>query len=311
MLVSICIPTYNNAAALKRCLDSIVLQDFMDYDIVISDDSDNNEVETLLKQYNFNQLAYYKNTVPLGSPDNWNNALLKAEGKYVKILHHDDYFATKDALSTFVLSLENNPSASFSFCYTHIHFKKDNGSFVHRQTNTQLNRLRSGPGFLFFRNVIGAPSAVFFRNDKTTLFDAAYKWLVDVDFYINCLKKNPQFVNIPEALVTVTDGEAGQITQSVANDKKLVITENISLFSKIYSEKLNTKKAYLFFQELFVRFDISSFELLNKEFIVPVNLQSFFKETFNDLKKNKLLKKIKKRLLTSRYNKLIFKIERF
>ena len=311
MLVSICIPTYNNAAALKRCLDSIVSQDFTNYEIVISDDSDNNEVEVLVKQYNFKKLVYYKNTIALGSPENWNNAMRKAEGSYIKILHHDDYFATKDALSKFVLSLENNADASFAFCYTRVHFKKDNSFFVHKQTSTQLKRLNAGPEFLFFRNVIGAPSAVFFRNDKATLFDANYKWLVDVDFYIRYLKKNPQFVHIPEALVIVTDGEAGQITQSVANDKKLVITENISLFQKIYSPTLNTKKSYLFFQELFVRFGIDSFEVLEKEFNVPESLRDFFKETFNDLKKNVLLKKIKKRLLTSRYNKLIFKIERF
>ena len=134
---------------------------------------------------------------------------------------------------------------------------------------------------------------------------------MDVEFYINYLNKHKNFVCIKEALVTIVDGEETQISQEVALNKEVVIKENLNLFSKIYSEKLNTKKSLLFFQELFVHFGIESFDELKNKFDIPKNINMFLINVFVDMPKNALLKKIKKRLLTSRYNKRIFKIERF
>lgn len=311
MLVSICIPCYNHPEILKRCLDSVVEQTFTDYELIISDDSDNNEVKDLLSTYQFKTLNYFKNVKSLGSPENWNNSLKHATGKYIKILHHDDYFTTKNSLEKFVNHMEKNSQASFCFSYTNIYFKKQDEYFLHKQTLTQLKRLREEPEFLFFRNVIGAPSVTFFKNDQQLVFNKDYKWLVDVEFYINYLKKHKSFTSIAEPLVTIVDGEQGQITQDVSRDKKLVITEHLHLFSVLYKEKLSTQKALLFFQELFVQFTIMSFEQLNTEFEIPDNLNEFLKDVFKDMPKNRILKALRKRLLTSRYNKRIFKIERF
>lgn len=45
--VSICIPCYNNAAEVKRLLDSIYCQDYTDFEVNISDDSTENATEDL------------------------------------------------------------------------------------------------------------------------------------------------------------------------------------------------------------------------------------------------------------------------
>jgi len=311
MLVSICIPCYNHPKILKRCLDSLTIQTFTDYEVIISDDSDNDEIKHLLTGYKFQSLRYLKNEKALGSPENWNNALRQATGKYVKILHHDDYFTGANSLGKFVDCMEKNPGAAFCFSYTNIYFKRQDEYFLYKQTPSQLNRLRVDPEFLFFRNVIGAPSVTFFRNEPALLFNKDYKWLVDVEFYIRYLKKLKTFVSIAEPLVTIVDGEEGQITQDVSKDKKMVISEHLSLFSLLYTERLNTEKALLYFQELFVQFGIVNYDQLNKEFETPHNLEVFLKKVFTDMQKNKILKAIKKRLLTSRYNKRIFQIERF
>lgn len=312
MLVSICIPTYNSPDTLKKCLDSILTQTFQDYELIISDDSTTGDVAILLTNYDFgDKLIYVNNEVPLGSPSNWNNALRLAKGKYIKMMHHDDYFSSPRSLEKFVNSLESNPSAHFSCSYTTIHFKQTGDYFLHKQSASQIVRVKHEPEFLFFRNVIGAPSATFFRNHKEFFFNVNYKWLVDVEFYIRYLHQYAHPVFIPESLVTVVDGEEGQITRTISNDRSVVIPENLNLFSSIYTQKLDRKKARLFFEELFLSFDITTYSILAKEFEIPSNLQLFIQSVFEDLPKNKLLKKLKKRLLTSRYNKTIFKIERF
>lgn len=310
-MVSICIPTYNNCNLFQRCLASVLEQDFTDYEVIVSDDSTTTEIEEYVTQLSLKNLKYHRNTPSLGSPLNWNKAMEMASGDYIKILHHDDYFSDKSALGKFVMALYNNPEVTFAFSQTLSKFKKQNSTFIHRQTSTQLRRLREQPEFLFFRNIIGAPSATIFKKDRKLVFDSHYKWLVDVAFYINYLKKHSNFVCISEPLVTVVDGETDQISQSIATDKRYVISENLRLFSEIYTEELNTKKARLFFEELFLQFHITTYSELSRDFQIPVSIEPFVQLVFVGMPKHRLLKKIKKRLLTSRYNKLIFKIERF
>jgi len=309
--VSVCIPAFNSLELFKRCLDSVTKQDLRDVEIIVSDDSTNNEIENYINDLKLPNLLYFHNSVPLGSPENWNNAVSKASGKYIKILHHDDYFTDNTGLRKFVSALENDSSVSFVFSQTKIHYKSDNSIFIHKQTSGQLKRMQKEIEFLFFRNVIGAPSAVCFRNNRSVLFNKKYKWLVDVDFYIRFLKKHPKSVCIQEPLITVVAGEEGQVTAEITKSKERIISENLNLFSSLYSEKLNRKKSLLFFQELFSGYKVHSFGELQTQFTIPSNIFNFMKEVFSDLPKANLFKKIKKRLLTSRYNKQIFKIERF
>ena len=49
MKITVAIPTYNNLKDLKRALESVFMQDFEDYEIVITDDSKDNETEDYIK----------------------------------------------------------------------------------------------------------------------------------------------------------------------------------------------------------------------------------------------------------------------
>jgi cellulose synthase/poly-beta-1,6-N-acetylglucosamine synthase-like glycosyltransferase len=51
--VSICIPVYNNPNGLKKLLDSIRIQDYKDYEVIVSDDSDAGHAE-LCKEITLN-----------------------------------------------------------------------------------------------------------------------------------------------------------------------------------------------------------------------------------------------------------------
>ena len=113
IIVSICIPAYKRADFLERCLDSILQQSFQQYEIVITDDSPTDELKPLSEKDE--RIVYVKNEQPLGSPANWNKAISLAKGKYIKIMHHDDWFSSPDALSRFVQALEENPSSLFAF----------------------------------------------------------------------------------------------------------------------------------------------------------------------------------------------------
>ena len=113
--VSICIPTYRQVDYLQETLRSVQVQDFEDYELIISDDSPDDTVQQLVASFGFDdRLRYYRNPVALGSPENWNAAVRYAQGDYIKIMHHDDRFTDPKALSAFVRLLDEQPDADFN-----------------------------------------------------------------------------------------------------------------------------------------------------------------------------------------------------
>lgn len=96
--VSICIPAYNNVNEVKRLLESIFLQSFKNYEIILTDDSTNNEISELIEQMGRQKIRYIHNPKPLGHIFNWNRALSEAKGEYIKIMFSDDWFTSSDSL---------------------------------------------------------------------------------------------------------------------------------------------------------------------------------------------------------------------
>lgn len=310
--VSICIPTYNQVEYLKKCIQSILAQDYLDYEIVISDDSTNDTVKAYIDSLNLNQkISYYRNSPSLGTPENWNHAISKAKGKYIKVLHHDDFFTESNSLAQFVLMLENNPNADFGFSATLVWNINTNNKTIHSCSQNQLLKLKNEYHYLFFKNLIGAPSATIYKKEMAVKFDNRFKWLVDIDFYISALLKNNFVQYVDKPLICTAHGMESQVTQQVEYDKTIQVREHVLLFSKIISQVKSHKNYLMFFDELFLRYDVNSLSDLNQICDVPENLNGFLDQVFQNLHKFKTLKRIKYRLLNSKYNKRYFKIEKY
>ena len=305
-LVSICIPTYNQTKYLKLCLDSILAQTFKDYEVIISDDSTNDSVKDFVASYKITNLHYYKNAVSLGTPANWNAAILKATGKYIKMMHHDDYFLSHNSLLKFTdAAVKNN--ASFVYCNTEVWHVSDDSRRISEPNEIQLKRLNSDPLFLFFKNKIGAPSATMFLKN-TVLFDENLKWLVDVDFYIRYLKQS-KALHINKALVCTAHEIPGQVTQEVQSNRAIQIKEHVAVFSKINNGIKDKTKFYLFFEYLFRDFKVNSLQELKEISAINSCDEVFFKKVFENINNGVGLKNLKRRLYNSRFN--VFKAEQF
>ena len=99
--ISICIPTFNQTFYLKKLLDSILIQTFTNFEIIISDDSSTDDVYDLISSYRhffIDKITYVRNAKSLGPPTNWNNSISLAKGKWIKIMHHDDCFSSLNSL---------------------------------------------------------------------------------------------------------------------------------------------------------------------------------------------------------------------
>jgi glycosyltransferase involved in cell wall biosynthesis len=255
--VSICIPAYNQVESFKRALDSLLNQSFEDYEIIVTDDSDNDDIFNLIQSSSHSQkIQYHKNSQRLGAPENWNRAISLADGKYIKILHHDDWFSSEDSLQQFVGSLESHPDVGLVFCATK-NVRHDDSFLIHKPTADKqsiqvLNSLN-----LLLGNWIGPPSSIMYRNDGCTLFDRNLKWLVDIDFYIR-LAWMKKILFIDQTLISSTAGGKDQLTRSCENNPQIQVYEHFYLMEK-FREQLAVlvDKAYFArLQRILARFSI-------------------------------------------------------
>lgn len=231
--VSICIPTYRQTQYLKRTLDSIVLQDFDDYEVIVSDDTPDASVETLIHKYGFGpKLIYVRNTQPLGSPANWNQAVKLSRGYYIKILHHDDWLANASSLSEFVEMLDANPGSGFAFSGVTVQVAESSKNWHHYAHDKQIERLINEPTCLFYGNFIGPPSSTIVRREAFVEYDENLVLAVDVAQYIQILQKT-NFVATQNPLIVSTTQAPHQLTNICVGDKRLRIYESFYLFDKI------------------------------------------------------------------------------
>lgn len=93
-LVSICIPVYNKPDLIFQCVKSALDQTYQNKEVIVSDDSDNEQVYTVLKEYiSQHQIKYCKNSQRHGRLANYRRLLNElASGEWVMMLDGDDYF---------------------------------------------------------------------------------------------------------------------------------------------------------------------------------------------------------------------------
>ncbi len=237
--VSICIPAFNNAQAVRRLLESVEKQDFKDYEVIITDDSGGDEIKRLAEAKEY--IKYYKNEKPLGAAANWNAAVAKGNGEYVKIMHHDDWFTRKESLREFVDMLDRHPEADLAFSGSRQ--AEEERSYDRYIASEDAASIQSDYRNLFLGNTIGAPSAVIVRRaalgldgkkggaECAIVYDEKLKWLVDMDYYMNLLKRNPRFVFTKEPLVSIGISGA-QLTEDCRDDKELNAFEYGYIYEK-------------------------------------------------------------------------------
>ena len=234
MKVSICIPTYNQTRYLEKVLNSILNQTYKDYEIIVSDDSTNNDVRNLIEEYSkkTDAIKYYRNGKPLGTPANWNNAIGKALGEFIKIMHHDDWFCETDALQKMVDLAVSNPE-DVVFCSIKGYIVKEDRYYYNRPDEYDVKAIHNDPYSLLKANIIGPPSTIIYKRNNL-YFDEELKWFVDVDFYIKLLLCKTKFIHIKEYLVENVHDDHNVTNECVGN-KKMIYQElnHIILGSKL------------------------------------------------------------------------------
>jgi len=112
--VSVCIPTYNTARYLPEAIESVLAQEFGDYELVICDNASTDETPELCKKYDDPRIRYVRYEQLVNQGGNWNRCLHLARGEYVALLHSDDKYLP-GFLEQRVKALDENPEVGLVF----------------------------------------------------------------------------------------------------------------------------------------------------------------------------------------------------
>jgi glycosyltransferase involved in cell wall biosynthesis len=95
------IPTYNRASYLKLAIESVLKQDFKDYEILIVDNHSTDNTESVVKSYysKYKNIVYIRNVTNNGGAKSLVKIFSKARAKYLFYLCDDDIILKKDTLS--------------------------------------------------------------------------------------------------------------------------------------------------------------------------------------------------------------------
>ena len=261
-LISICIPAYKNETFLNVLLKSIEVQSFINYEVIVSDDSPSDEVEILCQKFAEKfKLIYHKNQPAKGSPANWNTAIKMATGEWIKLMHDDDWFADGHSLQSFVDAAITNPDAGFIFS-GYSNYDAGNVTKVSIPDSIIEKKLRRSPLSLFSENYIGHPSTTLVKNNLTEWYDEHTKWVVDFEFYIRCLKDSAFYI-IQKPLINIGINNE-QITKAVFGDKAVVIPENIYLLNKMGVSILKNIGVYDHYWRMFRNLNIRNVDEVKK-----------------------------------------------
>ena len=194
-LVSICIPTYRGAAFLSHTIDSVLNQSYPHFELWILDDNSPDDTYVLVSSYTDPRIKYERCTENLGPENNWNRCLEKAQGKYFKLLPHDDLL-TMTCLEEQVAILEADKSEEIALVFGSRQIIDSSGRVL---MNRGLSGMRAGriAGHHLIKkcvrsgtNLIGEPGNALFRRSLTQRigpYDASHPYLVDLDYWFRVL----------------------------------------------------------------------------------------------------------------------------
>lgn len=181
--VSICIPTWeqnnNGVNFLTDLLNSIQIQTYKDFEVVISDHSIDNKIFDFIHTSNYEfDINYIRNEKMRGNgPHNTNNAIRHSKGEIIKTIFQDDFFFSEHSLRKIVEPFEDKLVKWLVTGCNHTNYNKTNywGEMIPKWNDNIYKGV----------NTISSPSVLSFRKDSEIFFDEELTMLMDCEMYYN------------------------------------------------------------------------------------------------------------------------------
>ena len=226
MKISIITATYNSGATLRDTLESVLSQDYADFEHIIVDGSSKDDSLDIVKEFEprYNGRLRWISEPDKGIYDAMNKGILMATGDVIGLLNSDDFYTSADILSTV-----NREIRKFDAVYGDIHYvdPKDPTVPVRFYSSAPFRRWKMRLGFMPAHPSFYCRRTVYTRYG---LFDLDFKIAADFEQLLRLIYVNRIFTKyIPKDFVTMRTGGA---SSSGIKSHKRIIRDHLKAYKK-------------------------------------------------------------------------------
>jgi glycosyltransferase involved in cell wall biosynthesis len=233
-LFSIIIPVFNRASMVSSTIDSVLIQDCKDFEIILIDDGSSDKIENTISNYITNDRLIFHAQTNSGVSAARNKGASLSTGDYLVFLDSDDH-VTQNWLSDFekIIKIQNP-----DIIYCGINRIKDNILVEYTSPRDPYKDAKS------FGNVIPGSFCIkssFFNNIGGYDDRLAYGENTELGFRIKMRIPSVEFIDSPNLLYSLLENSHGK--NSINKMNGLIYT--INKHPQIFLENKEMKRKYL------------------------------------------------------------------
>lgn len=227
--LSICLPAYNYAHFLPKAIESVLIQDFKDYELIILDDVSPDNTQEIAMEYAKKdpRIRYILNEKNLGAIENCNKGVAVARGEYVAFLSADDFYLP-GWLQAGVDFLESNLDVDLVYCKTILVDSENHycntttipsfANFSHKGRDELREHIKTGGSFFHLAATIMRKRMMnelgFYKKWNMQQGFSAEDWEANLNF---SLHKIEGYINRPYYAFRVHDSNFSSLNKVLEN----------------------------------------------------------------------------------------------
>ena len=278
-IISIIVPSYNHGKFLEKCLESIINQTFLNYEVIIQDNNSSDNTKSILKKYQkFKNFHIYIESDD-GQADAINKGILKAKGEWLTWQNCDDYYFDNEVLEKIYEEIISDKKKKYGLFYGNI-------NLVYLEENYESELRFYGVNYftLIHEGMVISNQSSFWKKNIHSRYGYLKKFRVNFDYeWFLRISQHIKFKKIkykkPIASFSIYRGQQSYNYSQHDNLQR-------SRIVKIYLKKFNISQNFitLFFLKKLSK--LFRFSIL----IINSDLPYFFKKIFLKFKRLSLKK---------------------
>jgi glycosyltransferase involved in cell wall biosynthesis len=233
--ISVVTPSLNQGDFVKECIESVLAQNYPDFEHIIVDGYSTDHTAQVVAQYPHVRFIQMKSTAAQA----YSYGLQEAVGDYVCFLNTDDFY-TPESFKKLSQAVKENPS-------THIF----TGAYSIHKGDVVLVHDTRPADFMSFETIAFYPpglNALFFEREfiqSIGPFNPACKLANDRDFLLRCSLRRPVIGNLHHPLLVYRFHENSSTINNDVFYNELILKEHFEIINSFLSKDLTTEQRHV------------------------------------------------------------------
>ena len=289
-LFSIIVPIYNVERYLKQCIESVLAQDYQNYELILVDDgSPDNSIDICAKYAKQYSNIVFIHKINGGVSDARNAGIQIARGEYLMFLDSDDYWEGTTVLFDLQkIITENNPDIIFNYMSS-IYPDKIVNHYINR--DKLIGSFREDFQGLYQDGIyLGFPFTKIMKRElilKNQLFFIKGRTFEDVIWSFSLVKHIKDYAIYRNCFYMYRRERKGSISSVATSKNQVSLFQNLSdVITEIENMKLNNEllPGFKKYVDDIYGYVITCYELLpENEKVDFLNLKEKYEKEFNAL----------------------------